>query len=183
MVKITISFVLAYLLAGIPQVTDDLAADPLHRPMWAVRPTFGMGIFSGATWFARPFIEAIHSNQVARGVAFALLKVIFPLAVTAGFIWCCITASAYLFQNVVVQVAAVAALLIIGTRVVLPWLNLLLLPLTWIVALPVGLLFPLKERGDVQQIRWCQNCKHHRRSERYEDIIRGLASAPMHSHN
>ncbi len=142
--------------------------------MWAIRPTFGMGIFVGATWFSRPFLKAIRSNQLARGVAFAILDVTLRLVVVTGLIWYCITASAYLFDSVALQSVAVVVFLIVGTRVVMPWLNLLLTPLTLIVALPLDFLFPLKDTVDVQQIRWCRNCAHFRKLEQYEDIMGGL---------
>jgi len=174
MTKITISIALAYLLAGISQVTEDLGATPVDRPFWAIRPTLSKALFVGATWIARPFQKAGHSNQIAREIAFGLFSVTLHLAVLTGFIWCCITASAYLFDNVALQVVAIVVLLIVGTRFLMPWLNLLLMPLTWIVALPLDLLFPLKEQVDVQQIRWCKNCRHHRKSAQYEDIIHGL---------
>ena len=40
MVNITISLVLASILAGVSQVTEDLAADPLRKPGWALQPNF-----------------------------------------------------------------------------------------------------------------------------------------------
>jgi hypothetical protein len=169
--NITISFVLAYLLAGLSQATEDLAADPISRPMSASRPTFGMMLLVGMTWFTRPFVEAVHSRQVARNVAFAGLKVIVPFAMTVAFVWVCITTSEYWFNNVALRVLAIAVLLLVGARFVLPWLSLLTLPLTWILALPIDLLFPLKKSDKTQEIKWCKNCEHHRSSERYEDII------------
>jgi hypothetical protein len=172
--NITISFVLAYLLAGLSQVTEDLASDPISKPVWALRPTFGTMLLVGMTWFTRPVVEAMHSEQVARNVAFAGLKVIAPFVMTVALVWVCITASEHLFDNVPLRVLAVAVLLLVGARFVLPWLSLLALPLTWIVALPIDLLFPSKKSDRTQEIRWCKNCEHHRSSERYEDIIRGL---------
>jgi len=174
-VNITISFVLAYLLAGISQITEDLAADPLSKPMWALRPTFGMMLFVGMTWFTRPFVEALHEQQVARSVTFAALKLLLPFAMTVALVWVCIAASEYWFENLALRILAVAVLLLLGARFVAPWLSLLMLPLTWIIALPIDLLFPLKKSGRTQEIKWCKNCEHHRSSERYEDIIRGLS--------
>lgn len=174
MTKIAISIALAYLLSGLAQVTEDLAADLIDRPMWACRPTFSKAMLFGATWIVRPFSNARRSNQLTRAVAFAFLSVTLRLVVLTGFIWCCITASAYLFDNLALQSVAVVVLLIIGTRVVMPWLNLLLMPLTLIVALPLDFLFPPKDKVDVQQIMWCKNCAHFRKLEQYEDIIDGL---------
>jgi hypothetical protein len=172
--NITISFALAYLLAGLSQVTEDLAADPISKPMWALRPTFGMMLLVGMTWFTRPFVGAVHSPQVARNVAFAGLKVIVPFVMTAAFVWVCITTSEHWFDNVALRILAIAVLLLVGARFVLPWLSLLTLPLTWIIALPIDLLFPLKKSDKTQEIKWCKNCEHYRSSEGYEDIIRGL---------
>src|SRR5262245_11395338 len=31
-----------------------------------------------------------------------------------------------------------------------------------------------KKIDDIQQIKWRKNCKYHRKSDRYEDVIRGL---------
>jgi hypothetical protein len=173
MVRIAASIALAYLLLGIIQVTDDLAADPSNRPIWALRPTFGNMIFVGATWIARPFIEALHKSQRAREVAFACLNVTWILAISTGFIWCCITASVYLFNNILLQAIAIVVLFLIGVRVVMPWLNILLMPLMAIVAIPIGLMFPLQDNRDNKTIIWCKNCKHYKKSDRYEDIISG----------
>jgi len=96
--NITISFVLAYLLAGLSQVMGDLVADPISKPMWALRPTFVMMLLVGMTWFTRPFVEAVHSQQVARNVAFAGLKVTIP------------TTSEHWFDNVALRALAIAVL-------------------------------------------------------------------------
>ena len=130
MTKITISLILAYLMAGVSQVTEDLAADPVRRP-WTLRPMIGQMIYTGATWVARPFNEAAYSTLVANRVPFAFVQAALPLAITAGFVWCCITVSVYLLDNLALQMAAVTALLIIGTRFVLPWLGSLWLPLAF----------------------------------------------------
>jgi hypothetical protein len=140
MTKIAISIALAYLLSGISQVTEDLAAEPTSRPPWARRPTFGKTIFVGATWFARPFLDAIHSNQIARGIAFGLLTVTLHLAFFTGFIWCCITTSVYLFDNAVLQVVATVTLLAVGARIVMPLLGILIGPLT--LMSPSGIKIP-----------------------------------------
>jgi hypothetical protein len=174
MTKIVISIALAYLLAGVSQVMEDLRATAFDKPHWARRPTFSKAMLFGATWIVRPFLNARRSNQLVRAVAFAFLSVALRFVVLTGLVWCCIIASAYLFDNVALQAVAVVVLLIIGTRVVMPWLNLLLTPLTLIVALPLDFLFPLKDKDDVQQIRWCKNCAHLRKLEQYEDIIHGL---------
>jgi hypothetical protein len=144
MIKVMISFILAYLMAGVFQVMEDLAADPAPRSFWALRPTVGQMIYAAATWVVRPFNEAAYSTLVANRVPFAFVQVAMPLAITAGFVWCCITVSVRLFDNMALQMAAVTALLIIGTRFVLPWLGGLWLPIALIITLPRDLLFPLK---------------------------------------
>jgi hypothetical protein len=137
MTKISISLILAYLMAGVSQVTEDLAADPL-------RPTVSKMFYIGATWFARPFIDAAWSNQVPRRIAFAFVEVTLPFAIITGLVWCWITAAVYLFNNVALQMIVVTILLIIGTRFVLPSLGILLSPLALIISLLIDLLFPLK---------------------------------------
>jgi hypothetical protein len=65
-------------------------------------------------------------------------------------------------------------LIVIGALFVLPLIRLIMVPLTLIVAWPLDLLFPLKESKDAQTTKWCRNCKHHRKSKEYEDIMKGL---------
>ena len=142
MIKVMICFTLAYLLAGVSQVTEDFAADPAHRWSWTLRPTVDQMIYAGATWVVRPFNEATYSTLVPNRIAFAFVQAVLPLAMAAGYVWCCITVSVYLFDNMGLQMAAVTALLIIGTRFVLPWLGCLSLPLALIITLPIDLLFP-----------------------------------------
>jgi len=174
MTNLTISLVLAYVLLGVSQVTEDLAADPLSKPMWALRPTFGKMLLIAATWFTRPFVDAGHSQQVARGIAFAIPKVILPFAMVVMFSWVCIIAAEYWFDNLPLQILTVAVLLIIGGRVVMPWVSLLMMPVSWLIALPLDWLFPLKESDNAKKaLRWCKNCEHHKPSARYEDIIGG----------
>jgi len=63
MANLTLSLVLAYVMAGISQVTEDLAADPVRRPIWAIQPTFGKMLLIGITWFTRPFVEAANARD------------------------------------------------------------------------------------------------------------------------
>ena len=158
MVNITISIVLAYVMLGVSQVTEDLAAHRIDTPMWAVRPTFGKMLLVGALWFRRPFIEAKFSQQVARNTAFAFLKVILPLVMLTAFVWVCIIASERWFDSLALRIVTVAVLLVVGGNFVVPWLSLLVMPLTLIIALPIDLLFPLKK--DNNQRRWKQKSGH-----------------------
>jgi hypothetical protein len=173
MTNLTISIVLAYVLAGVSQVTDDLAADPLSKPMWALRPTFGKMLFIGATWFTRPFAEAVYSPQVAREIAFAIPRVILSFSVMIAFVWVCIIAAEHWFDNLALRILSVTVLLFVGGRFVMPWIGLLMMPVTFLIALPVDWLFPLKESDKAKNVPWCKNCEHHRPSARYEDIIGG----------
>lgn len=172
--KLSISVALAYLLSGISQVIQDLSADFVRRPRWAERPTIGNAIFAGVTWFARPFLKYMSDGQVARGVAFGLLTVVWQMGLLAGFISYCIRVSAYIFNSTIPQLATSAILIIVGGRLILPWLDLLFIPVLLVVRWPLDLLFPLKQEIDVGQIEWCGNCKHHRRSKEFEDHVKGL---------
>lgn len=182
MTNLTISLALAYVLSGISQVTADLTADPISKPMWAMRPTFGKMMFVGAAWFARPFIEATHSQQVARGIAFAIPKVVLPFATLLVFVWLCIIAAEYWFENLALRTVAVAVLLIVGGRFVMPLVNLLTVPLSILIALPLDWLFPLKEGDAPKNVRWCKNCVHHKQAATYEDVIGGSWRADAMPH-
>jgi hypothetical protein len=173
MSNITISLALAYVLLGVSQVTEDLVADPLGKPMWAMRPTFGKMLPVGLTWFTRPFVEAAHSQQVARGIAFAILKVILSFATLTAYTWVCIVAAEYWFDNFAFRILTIAVLLLVGGRFVIPWVSLLIMPLTVIIALPIEWLFPLKKSDEAKNLKWCKNCGHHRPPSKYEDIIGG----------
>jgi hypothetical protein len=120
-----ISIVLAYVMLGVSQVTEDLAAEPLSKPMWALGPTFCRMLFVGTTWFMRPFIGVAHSKQVARSVAFACLNVILTFVTTAAFIWVCLIASEHWFDNLALQILTAAVLLTVGGIFVAPLLSLL----------------------------------------------------------
>lgn len=126
--RITISIALAYALAGISQVTQDLKADPVHRPIWAIRPTVGQAIFVAATWPLGRYLNALVPGRVqgsnAVDAIVITLGLALDLAILTGFVWCCITASAYAFESAPARIASVVVLLAIGGRFVLPWLML-----------------------------------------------------------
>jgi hypothetical protein len=65
----------------------------MSRPT-ASRPT--RPLYAGAPWVVHPFNEAAYSTLVANRVPFAFVQAALPLAITAGFVWCCITVSVYL---------------------------------------------------------------------------------------
>jgi hypothetical protein len=106
MTNLTMSLALAYVLLGVSQVTEDLVADPFSKPMWAMRPTFGKMLLVGLTWFTRPFVEAAHSQQVARGIAFAIPIVILSFATLTAYTWVCIIAAEYWFDNLALRICA-----------------------------------------------------------------------------
>jgi hypothetical protein len=152
-----LSIALAYLLAGIGQVTADLTAPLLKKPPWAIRPTIGMIVLQVATWpfgyFARETFAAVGTNQIAKATAFVLLEITSYLAVLSTIIWVCIAAAVYVSESTAVRIAATAILLIICSRIIIPrlvspLLTVLMLPLKLIVALPLDLLFPAKKAPD-----------------------------------
>lgn len=143
--------------------------------MWTWRPTLGKILIVGASWFTRPFLENIHrSGQVARGIAFGLLGVSLQMVVLTFLIWGCIFVANYFFDSTLLRVATTAILTIIGVFIVLPLINVLLIPLTLLISWPLDLLFPLKETTEAQNIQWCRTCKHYRKSKEYEDTFKGL---------
>ena len=169
------SAVIAYILSGISQVTKDLGSRAIDRPFWAMRLTPGKTILIALTWVTRPFIENFYSSgQVARAIAFGLLSVIVQMVVLTAFIWGCIAASALLFDSTIFQVITTAILIVVGALFVLPLANLVMMPLTLLVAWPLDLLFPAKNNQNAQDIKWCRNCKHYRKSKEYEDALSGL---------
>jgi len=68
------------------------------------------------------------------------------MSILTGVIWCCITASFYVFDNMVLQIATTAILLLIGNLLIS---RLLVRPLAMLLAKPLDLLFPLKERPKI----------------------------------
>jgi len=174
--KLTISIVLAYVFTGIAQVIKDISSSPIDRPSWVRRPTLGKALLLAATWVTRPFIENLYPRgQVTRGIAFGLVGVLVQMCFLTGFIWGCITIATCLFGGPVLQIITSAIFIIIGAPIAIPLLSLLMVPVTAVVALPLDLLFPIKrEESDSQEIKWCKNCRYHRKSKEYEDIMRGI---------
>ena len=147
----------------------NLSLSPFDAPLWTMRRTPGQFIFVVATWFLAPFAN-ISPRQVARGVAFGLLGVIWQIGITGLLVWCCITVSAYIFDSTFLQVVSTVILLVVGARLVLPLFNLITMPLMMVIALPLDLLFPLKKKVNVREIKWCRNCRHYKKSKEYEDM-------------
>jgi hypothetical protein len=173
--KIVISALLAYILSGISQVSKDLAGRATDRPMWTTRPTVGKALLVGATWIIRSFLESIHqTGQIARGIAFGLLGITLQMVVLTFFVWGCIAAAATIFDSMLLRLVAMLALMMIGSFIVLPLINVLMVPMTLVLAWPVDLLFPIKEATQAESIKWCRTCRHYQKSKEYEDLIYGL---------
>jgi hypothetical protein len=49
--------VLAYILAGVSQVTEDLTARPIDKPFWAMRPTVAKVLLYGFAWPLSPSLK------------------------------------------------------------------------------------------------------------------------------
>ena len=173
--RLILSIFLAYLLGGIFHVSEDLRGDSIDRPYWAWNPTLGKALLVGAIWFIRPILESIRrTGQAARGFVFGLLDVSIRLIIITLFIWGCLTVAAYLFDSILLRVVTIAVLMLIGSAIILPLIRILMILPTIIIALPLDILFPLKETIDVQNISWCRTCKHYRKSKEYENTFSGL---------
>jgi hypothetical protein len=171
-----ISIALAFLLCGIAEAIQGLTHFPVRdRPGWAQHPTLAKAAFGAATWFVSPFLEIYYSTgQKARAVAFGALGATTQMGILTGLSWLCISAATHIFDNTILQVASTAVFLVVGVFV-MPWVNLILVPLvTLILGWPLGLLFPLKGTGDARAVRCCLNCKYYRRSRDFGDILGGL---------
>lgn len=175
METIIISLMLAFVLSGISQVMKDLGESAINRPGWAIRPTIGGAFMIAVSWFTRPFIDAYYSNgQLARGIAYGLLGVVTQLAVLTAFFWGAITISGSYIDLTIWHVVAVGFILVFGAPIILPIASIIIIPITLIIALPLDLLFPLKSSKEAKKIKWCKNCLHYKKSNKYEDTISGL---------
>jgi hypothetical protein len=143
---ILISVCLAYLYLGFTTVMEGLSADPVHTPMWAIRPTFGKMIMVGATWICHPMLR-LRSARLSRGraIAFSLAEVACQMAAATAFIWSCIWISNHFFENMILKIIADAILITVGGALIAPILAIVLVPLTLILLCPLDLLFPLKD--------------------------------------
>jgi hypothetical protein len=102
---IVLSLLLAYGLAGLSQVTDDLGADLIAKPAWARNPTLGMTLLVMATWPMHPILDARYSENAPRDIAFALLGIAVAFFPTAGLIWCCLRLALFLSDNIYAEIA------------------------------------------------------------------------------
>jgi hypothetical protein len=134
MVNLTISMVIAYLLAGVSQVTEDLTADPIRKPFWAMRPTVAKAMLYGVTWPLRPLVGEASS---ARDVAFAAMNLIVAFSMTTGWVWLTLLISEYFFQSALARVVSMVIILPLSSRFILPWVALLTMPLMLVLAFPL----------------------------------------------
>lgn len=180
---IVLSFVLAYVLCGLAHVTDNLGAEPLKKPSWTFQPTLGKMLFAGVTWPIADIVKENYGNpgKEISSIAAAAFSSIVHFTILTVWIWCCIIFSAYLFDNTILQIVSVVVLLLIGGKLILPWAMLFLMPVLMLAAapifIPIGLISLRRERRENQQIPWCKNCKHYRKSKRYENIAGGSWTA------
>jgi hypothetical protein len=140
-----ISFLLSYALQGLAEVTDGLTAETLKKPLWAFQPTSGKMFLAGATWPMAAIANAYVGNpsEESRAVAFALLGIAMRLAPLAAMIWGSIRLAQYSTNNVYLEVAVVVGFLAV-LRFVMPVVTLLLMPLSFVLAATVDLLFRKK---------------------------------------
>jgi hypothetical protein len=142
--RIVVSVLLAWLLVGISQAMRDLRTNVVDRPLWASQPTLGMWVFVVLTGPARPFL--FPAPQTARKLVFGILGSTMQLGMMTGFVWLCITIANHLVSSVILRILTSAALVYVGSLLVLPLVSVVMTPLLLILAWPLDLLFPLKER-------------------------------------
>lgn len=173
--EIAICALLAYIFLGVSQVTKDLGARVVERPIWAMSPTWGKVILFALTWPIRFVIEASDApGQLARAIAFGVLDVATKMAVLTAFIWGSYTVAGLIFENLAFQLLLSAVIALVGSFIVLPLVTLLMIPVTIVLAWPLDLLFPLKSNSSGKDINWCRSCRHHRKVSEYEDSMSGL---------
>jgi hypothetical protein len=153
----------------------------VDRPLWVMRPTFGMAIFVAVTWFIRPFQKILTTTgQKARTFAFGAFGVIGQMSILTAFIWLCIAIATHIFDSTILQVVSTAVFIAIGALFVSPLVNLIMIPLSLIVAFPLDWLFPLKaqtklDQSDVDDDNSLEDAKLD------EDLFSFLSDAPESS--
>lgn len=173
--EIIISAVLAYVLAGISQVTKDLGRNVVDRPIWAMEPTLGKVILFALTWPMRSLIDGFYlTGQFARSMVFGVFGVVTQITVLTAFIWGSYSIAGLVFENLAFQLVLAAVIAFISSIFVLPLVSLLMIPITLLIAWPLDLLFPIKNKVSVNDINWCRTCKHHRKVSEYENTMTGL---------
>jgi len=61
--EVIVSFVFAYILLGVYQLSQDIQADEMKKPMWTYRPTPIKIMLAIATWVLRPVMLSFKSNR------------------------------------------------------------------------------------------------------------------------
>lgn len=145
--ELVISAGLAYVLSGLAQVTKDLGS-PIHdRPGWARRPTIGVAVLVALTWVIHPFIDTYYdTGQRGRAAVFGLLGVLVQMSVLTAFVWGCLIGAHAISDSTFWVVVLSAAFMLVGTLIVLPLANLVVMFLILLLSWPLDLLFPLTQR-------------------------------------
>lgn len=149
---ILFSIVISYLLLGLGKVSADLSARPIHRPLWALKPTARMAILVALTW---PLGSLRRSpRQDARGTAFGLVGVVGLWLVAGAAVWACLAVPGLATNNLIVHIGVSAALIIFVLPIILPILSIIATPLVLILCLPLEVFFPLRaEKLDHEHVR------------------------------
>lgn len=177
--EIAICALLAYIFLGVSQVTKDLGASVMERPIWAMSPTWGKVILFALTWPYRFVIESSDaSGRLARAIAFGVLDFATKMAVLTAFIWGSYTVAGLIFENLAFQLLLSAVIALVGSFIVLPLATLAMIPVTILLAWPLDILFPLKSNSSGKDIDWCRSCRHYRKVSEYEDSMHGEDSIP-----
>lgn len=138
-----VSLALAYAFLGLAQVTEGLSAPPVHKPFWALRPTFGSMFMIAATWPLASIVDARWSEYPKRAVTFAVAQVLLMMATLSALVWGAIRLAMFLSNNLWTEVALSIAF-IVALRFLMPVVNLVIIPLTILIRAGVDLFFPLK---------------------------------------
>lgn len=147
MAEVLVGVFLTYVICGVHTVVTDLGTEPLHRPGWALRPTFGVAGLVALTWFTRPYVEqyGLH-GQRGRSAAFGTLNLVAEFGVQ-------VAALSYLAGfllahfNFVFVVAVLGVVFAVGIFILPTLASVIALPITFVGSIPLNFIFPLKRTG------------------------------------
>jgi hypothetical protein len=140
---VAISFVLAYASLGLAEVTDGLSANPIQKPAWAQRPTFGKMLLIFVTWPVASIANASWSENPRRAVAFTAMGIAVQFVALGALMWCAIRLAMFLSNNIYIEVALSIGF-IVAMRFIMPVVNLLIMPVMMLLGAVLDLIFPLK---------------------------------------
>jgi hypothetical protein len=163
----------SYVLLGYSMVQRDLRAHPFDQPFWAHSPSFGRALLLTLIWPYRSIAEARFDANPNRRVAFGLFGSALELASMTGILYLSFLVIDRISHDTIVRWFLAIPILFIAFVFIRPILNVLLIPVTLLLAFPLEWLFPMKDKVDTKSIAWCRNCKHFRKLKGYEDLIRG----------